>query len=181
MKKLTLILILLSSISTQSIFAQVEAKKESDYPNPKKAVIYSAILPGAGQFYNKKYWKIPIIYGLGGFLVYNYSRFNKEYNCYRNSLNDQSLESFCSDYGIDNLDDSQIRDRKDIVKRNRDLQLVLLFLTYVVNIVDANVDAHLKEFDIGEKSSASITPALTPYQINGRNSNALGLNINLNF
>ena len=67
MKGLKLILLLLACFTSQIGFSQ---EAQSDYPSPKKAAIYSTVLPGAGQFYNKKYWKIPIIYGLGGFLTY---------------------------------------------------------------------------------------------------------------
>ena len=181
MKKSSITLFFLILIFSQNIVAQ-ELEPEVKLHSPKKALILSAVLPGAGQFYNKKYWKIPIIYGLGVFLVSNYSKFDKEYNCYLRVL-DGNDNTTCSDnaYGVDDLNTSQIQDRKDIVKRNRDLQVILLVLTYVVNIVDANVDAHLNEFDIGDNASAIINPSVTPYQIDGISKNAIGLNINLKF
>jgi len=181
MKKGSIILILFVTLLSQTILAQ-ESDAEVKVHSPKKALIYSAILPGAGQFYNKKYWKIPIIYGIGGLLAYNYTRYNKEYHCYLRALDgNNSTTCTTSEYGIENLNDDQIRDRKDIVKRNRDLQVILMVLTYVVNIVDANVDAHLNEFDIGDNASATVNPSLTPFQFDGNSRNAVGLNINLKF
>ncbi len=161
-----------------------KSEPEVKLQSPKKALILSAVLPGAGQIYNKKLWKAPIIWGLGTFLIFQYSKFDTEYQCYLRVLDDEE-HTTCSDsenkYGIANLETSQIQDRKDIVKRNRDLQVILLLLTYVVNIVDANVDAHLNEFDIGDNASATIDPTVMPYQINGYSKNAVGLNINLKF
>jgi hypothetical protein len=177
MKKSTLVLFFIITLFSKSLFAQ-DAGSEEVVHSPKKALIYSAVLPGAGQFYNKKYWKIPIIYGIGGLLVYNYSRYNKEYHCYLRALDPNES---CSEYGANELNNDQLADRKDVVKRNRDLQVILLVLTYVINVVDANVDAHLNEFPVGDNASATINPALTPYQIDGYSKNAIGLNINLKF
>lgn len=113
--------------------------------NPTKAGLYSAVLPGLGQFYNKKYWKIPIVFGaIGtglGITFYN----DKQYKRYRNAfvaeLNGQPHEFS----NIPGIDKNVLGNAQDSAKRQRDYAIAITGLVYILNIVDAVVDANLYE------------------------------------
>ncbi|MEP7264876.1 MAG: DUF5683 domain-containing protein [Bacteroidota bacterium] len=129
--------------------------------SPKKATIYSVILPGLGQAYNKKYWKIPIIYaGLGAsgyFFFYN----NKEYQRTRKALVNR-LDTDSSTTDTDFIDprytNEFLQDRKNYFRRNRDLSAIIGLLVYVANIIDADVDAHLTYFNVDNNLSLQVMP-----------------------
>lgn len=128
-----------------------------EFHSPKKATIMSAVLPGLGQVYNKKYWKVPIIYG--GFAVAGYylndnlkkidlykSAFQAETDGDPNTINDTGFTT------------PQLEDLIDQYKTWRDLSYIAIGAIYVLNIIDANVDAHLFYFDVGEDLSMNIQP-----------------------
>lgn len=121
---------------------------------PKKASVMSAIIPGAGQIYNKKYWKVPIIYGLGGWLVFNTIKQNQNYFYYKSEL----LKVLNGGINADGLSTQQLTLLKNQSKKWRDLSIAGIALVYVINIIDANVDAHLKTFDISDNLSLQIYP-----------------------
>ena len=135
-------------------------KREIDPLRPSKAAFYSAILPGLGQAYNKKYWKIPIVVGAiaTGIVVHDFN--NKQYKRYRDAFK-RRLAGFTDDefYGIDangnpaNIpiisDDALIRAQRQF-RRNRDIATLITIGIYVLNIIDANVDAHLLQFNVDE-------------------------------
>lgn len=127
---------------------------------PSKAAFYSAILPGLGQVYNKKYWKVPLVYAaIGtGIVVYDFN--NKEYNRFRNAFKSR-LAGFTDDEFIDFLEDDRLEDLQEARQNDRDLALVVTIVMYALNIVDANVDAHLKQFNIDDKLSMEVE--YTPY------------------
>lgn len=127
--------------------------------SPKKAAIYSAILPGLGQAYNKKYWKIPIVYagyaGLGYAFYFNqtnYIRFKKAYVA-RVDDDPATTDNFGSLYSADNLKTLQ-----DYYHRYRDLTIIGMAVLYTLTIIDATVDAHLFEFDVSDNLSITIQP-----------------------
>lgn len=113
------------------------------YRNPMRASLYSAILPGMGQIYNKKWWKAPLVWGiLGtgvGFIIY----YNNEYKEYRGYYLDKLYDIPISQPGIANLPLEQLATIQDDRKRSRDYAIALTALGYILNIVDATVDAHL--------------------------------------
>lgn len=135
-------------------------KREIDPLRPSIAAFYSAILPGLGQAYNKKYWKIPIVVGAiaTGIVVHDFN--NKQYNRYRDAFK-RRLAGFTDDefYGVDangnpaNIpiisDDALIRAQRQF-RRNRDIATLITVGIYVLNIIDANVDAHLLQFNVDE-------------------------------
>ncbi len=135
-------------------------KREIDPLRPSKAAFYSAILPGLGQAYNKKYWKIPIVVGAiaTGIVVHDFN--NKQYNRYRDAFK-RRLAGFTDDefYGVDAngnpantpiiSDDALIRAQRQF-RRNRDIATLITIGIYVLNIIDANVDAHLLQFNVDE-------------------------------
>ena len=153
--------------------------------SPTKATIYSMILPGLGQAYNKKYWKIPIVYAGFGVFYYFISFNDKEYKAwqvaYIHTLTDpDNLEPPVNDYEKMYGDRPDIlKDQRDYYRRNRDLTYILTGLWYLLNVVDATVDAHLFTWEIDESLSLKFEPVLTEslygYRPNG------GLKLTLNF
>jgi len=115
---------------------------------PKKAGLYSAILPGSGQVYTKKYWKVPVIYGGLITSAYYINESNDLYQLYKSTY----LNRLDGDFS-DNLNysDSDLR-------RNREVSALLFTLTYILNIVDASVNAHLFDYDVSEDLSLHIQP-----------------------
>lgn len=133
--------------------------------SPIKAGLYSAVLPGLGQFYNKKYWKIPIVWGAVGtgvgIAIWN----DKNYRRYRNAFVAE-LNGLPHEFsGITGVDKNVLGNAQDRFKRQRDYAIGIAGLIYILNIVDAIVDAHLYE---GRKDPDL---ALTPAVINDRFSN----------
>ncbi|UYW00330.1 hypothetical protein K5I29_07035 [Flavobacterium agricola] len=145
---------------------------------PAKAAFYSAVLPGLGQAYNKKYWKIPIIYAGMGVSLYFVIDNNKTYNQHRdeykrrlNGTNDPN-DPF---YG--GISNQRIIDAQRLAQRNRDLSIVITGLIYIINIVDANVDAHLMQFNVNENLSLKPEYKLNQFD----NTHNYGLSLNYKF
>ena len=148
---------------------------------PAKAAFYSAVLPGLGQAYNKKYWKIPIVYGAIGTGLYFYLDNNKLYKQYRNAYK-RRLAGFTDDefYGSGDTpflsDEALIRAQRTL-KRNKELSMLVTVGLYVLNIIEANVDAHLLQYNLDENL------ALKPF-IDFNNPNyttQIGLSLNIKF
>jgi hypothetical protein len=118
---------------------------------PAKAAFYSAILPGLGQAYNKKYWKMPLVYGAIGASVYFYSTNNTKYHEFRDVYK-RRLAGYTDDNYRFLSDDRLIR-AQQFYQKNRDLSALITAAFYVLNIVDANVDAHLKQFNVDDNLS----------------------------
>ncbi len=152
------------------------------YSHPRIPTIMSSILPGLGQLYNKKLWKVPIIYScLIGFGYY-YKINTEEYNKYRTSVialydNDPSTIP-----QITNYSGEQLQSLKLSYKKSRDLSAIGLVIVYLFNIIDANVDGHLKSFDVSDDLSLKIDPWKNIYQDSYNNFNtSIGLSVKLNF
>jgi hypothetical protein len=156
-----------------------EQKEMPDYSslpkNPKKATILSAILPGAGQVYNGKAWKVPLIYA--GFMtdIYFIGFNNKRYQTFREAL-----------FAFDDGDTSQFPslNREGLVRnveywrQNRDLTILLLAGIYALNLVDANVDAHLSGFNISDDLALKFEPNVGTF---AASSTSGGLTVKLQF
>ena len=147
---------------------------------PSKATFYSAVLPGLGQAYNKKYWKIPIVYCALGTGVYFYKQNSNDYNRYRNAYK-RRLAGFTDDefYGNGQYpsisNDGLIR-AQNTLKRNKELSILVTVGLYILNIIDANVDAHLLQYNLDD--NLSLSPSLQTNEIN--NNTNFGLSIKLN-
>ena len=126
---------------------------------PNKVALYSALLPGLGQIYNKKAWKIPIIYGGGMFMVFSSINSNTQYLFFREALF-LEVDGDPDTINETGLNESQIRRRVEFFRRNRDFYYILTGALYLLNILDAHVDAHLREFDINDELALSIKPAM---------------------
>lgn len=142
---------------------------------PAKAAFYSAVLPGLGQAYNKSYWKIPIVYGAMGTSLYFYFDNNKKYHQYRDAYK-RRLEGHRDDQ-FDYLDNDRLISAQRFYQRNRDLSLLITAAFYVLNIVGANVDAHLKQFNVSDK--LTVAPDVYPNEVNFKPN--VGLTLNYRF
>ncbi|KAB1067882.1 hypothetical protein F6U93_08835 [Tamlana haliotis] len=164
----------------------VEIRDPINPLSPAKAAFYSAILPGLGQAYNKKYWKIPLVWGAIGTGIYFYSTNNKEYNRYRDAYKSR-LAGFTNDEFYLDSDGNQLdtprvttdgleRGQK-FYRRNKEISLLVTLGLYALNIIDANVDAHLMQYNIDE--NLTLAPH---YKINEFDASSnLGLTLNFNF
>lgn len=112
--------------------------------NPWKAVAYSAILPGAGQFYNESYWKIPVIGILGGYFVYELIRNNNKYLDYKTQYENSQTQQNPSG-------DPQLQTLREFYRDQRDNFIIYSAILYVTNLIDAYVDAQLYDFDVSDK------------------------------
>ena len=148
---------------------------------PGRAALFSAIIPGAGQVYNKKYWKVPVVYSALGGVAFSINLFNNQYKKYLDLYHHSIDSSFTPQYIIiDNLTSQQLMAFKDSNRRNRDLSAVVFLVFYLLNIVDATVDAHLSDFDVSDNLSLNIKPEIFPlYSFS--NTNSFGLTISFNF
>ena len=139
------------------ISLSISSQKIQKEKSPKKAAIYSAVIPGAGQIYTKKYWKVPIIYGGLVTSAYFINDNNNQYNEYRNA----ALVSY--ETGEDQLGYtySELIILKDHYKRNREISYFSFVGVYILNIIDASVNAHLFNFDVSDDISLNIRPYST--------------------
>ena len=165
-------------------------------PNPKRAMWLALVLPGAGQIYNRKYWKLPIVYG--GFVGCAYAlRWNNQmYRDYSQAYldlmdNDPNTQSYNQFLHLGaKIDDSNkaryqklFKSRKDTYRRWRDLSVFCLIGVYALSVIDAYVDASLSEFDISKDLSLRVEPTIinNNRERNPLKSNSLGINCSLNF
>ena len=165
-------------------------------PNPKRAMWLALVLPGAGQIYNRKYWKLPIVYG--GFVgcVYALRWNNQMYHDYSQAYldlmdddpNTQSYNQFLhlgAQINSSNMARFQklFKNRKDTYRRWRDLSVFCLIGVYALSVIDAYVDASLSEFDISKDLSLRVEPTIinNNRERNPLKSNSLGINCSLNF
>lgn len=129
--------------------------------SPTKATIMSAALPGLGQVYNKKYWKVPIIWGgIGTSLYFGFSNqksFTKFRKAYGNRIDD---DPNTTDEYEDVLSPEGLKANMDYHQKNRDLSFVIAGVLYILNVVDAAVDAHLFNFPKNDKLSFNLQPSL---------------------
>ena len=161
-----LVLLLLVSV----LSANAQKKTEKDF-SPRKASLLSAVIPGAGQIYNKKYWKVPIVFAAVGTSIYYIDYNIKEYNLYKTALiARQDDDPNTVDLKYSGLSDDLVSRRAEYYRRMRDISFIALAATYILNILDASVDAHLKDFDVsddltvslgGIQQGATFAPALT--------------------
>lgn len=174
MKPLLYILFILFSGITLAVSQNKElkietnetAKRDINPLSPAKAAFYSAILPGLGQAYNKKYWKIPIVYAAIGTGVYFTIDNNQKYNDYRNEYKKRVLngnKADTSDPTFGNLSNESVIRGQKFYQKNRDLSILITAGLYILNIVDANVDAHLLQFNVNDDLSLKPDIRTNPY------------------
>ena len=125
--------------------------------SPKKAALYSAIIPGMGQIYTEKYWKAPIVYAGIITSVYFIDENNKQYKNYKEAAL-MSYETGDNQLGYSY---SELKTLKDHYRRNRDISYFTLIGIYFLNILDASVNAHLYSFDVSNDISMNLKPYLS--------------------
>lgn len=140
-------------------YQQVSLKDSNEEHSPKKAAIMSAIIPGLGQVYNQKYWKVGLLYvagfGIGYGIKYNMDSLKNYQNALIAELDEDSTTE---NYWYPNLAVDKIRSERDFYRKNRDRLILGAGLLYALQIIDANVDAHLREFDINEDLAVKPNP-----------------------
>ncbi len=178
-----LFILLFFGVGSFSVFAQGKVEpivastdtiknQEINPLAPAKAAFYSAILPGLGQAYNKKYWKIPLVYGAIGTSIYSYNWNNKKYHEFRDVYKSRLAGNTNDNFQY--LDDARLITAQRFYQRNRDLSMLFIAAFYILNIVDANVDAHLGQFNIND--NLSLNPDVQQNDLNFRPSFGLALN-----
>jgi hypothetical protein len=189
----------------------VQAQKDSIYLNtdeatfveplvvkphsPHKATFYSAVLPGLGQAYNKKYWKIPILYAGFGGIIYAINFNTHWYKTYSRAYRDFLIQDPGNRSYLDVLPttldaadvenngpradwfENALNNKKRYYKKYRDLSYLGFALVYVLNMVDASVDAHFKTFDVSEDLSMHVEPVVKP----GYSGNEMGIQLRFVF
>jgi len=161
-----------SAFCQETIKDTILVKKAEVIHSPRKATIYSAVLPGLGQIYNRKYWKVPLVYGgfatLGYFINLNNEEYVKFRQAYSDIIDDDPntisyIKLVTNQYLLKDENKGQLIERlrsaKDYWRRNRDLVVIGTVVFYAVNIIDASVDANFFNFDISDDLTINWVPA----------------------
>jgi len=147
-----------------------------DYPSPRKAAILSLAIPGGGQIYNKRWWKLPLVYGavvgMGLTIDYNQSNYRRLRDALE--LKRDTMEHEFSGTSIDN--ERALRSLRDEFDKNTQMAYVGMFLVYTLQALEAFVDAHLKSFDIDDDIGMELKPTL---DFNGFNTPTIGLGVTI--
>lgn len=159
--------------------------------SPKKAT-YLALVPGLGQIYNKKYWKLPIVYAgfaatgyLGTINRKEFLLYNEAYKCKLLEDNDESGEYECTNEEAQNYTSDELKSLKDFYRRNMELSFIVMGAWYVLQLLDASVDAHLYYWEINEDLNVNIQPVAQPIIPSmvqpGQNLQYNGIKVSFNF
>lgn len=143
--------------------------------SPRKAALYSAILPGLGQAYNREYWKMPLVYAAIGtctyFFVWNMDNYRTYRDAYRLSM-DGNPDTKVPDPFLAAQSPQYLKAYRDYYRQNVDYSVLFFVLAYTLNIADATVFAHLRNWDMSDDLSMRVSPAI----INNR---SLGISVKL--
>lgn len=173
----------LSTLKLSKTFSKGDLKNSKfgsnpfDANAPAKAAFYSAVLPGLGQAYNKSYWKIPLVYGAIGVSTYFYINSNNEYKRYRDAYK-RRLAGFEDDEFFDVLTNENLINAQKKYRQNKEYSLFFIIGFYVLNIIDANVDAHLNQFNVTR--DLSFSPQIQQNYMSGKPEFNLSFNLKLN-
>lgn len=157
--------------------------KPDDYPHAGKATLYSLLVPGLGQIYNKEYWKLPIYYGLMGFGIHYYLDCKTNYNRFRNIY----LEASDKSGGYNGpVSAEQALYYRNVYRRYRDYALLATGLVYLLQIIDANVFSYMHHFEVDDDLALDVSPTVIVPDMQfasfGNYSNsALGLRLGISF
>ena len=148
---------------------------------PQRAAFYSAVVPGLGQAYNKKYWKIPIIYGGMAAGVYFYLQNDQDYDRFRNAYK-RRLAGFTDDefYGDEEepiISDQRLIDAQKTAQKNKDVSIIVSIVFYLLNVIDANVDSHFRQFNVSD--DLSLKPKLNFNPVNAQSNYGLSFTYRL--
>lgn len=165
------------SLMVKEPVARDTISKEKDYKPynalaPAKAAFYSAVLPGLGQAYNGRYWKIPIVYGGLGVGIYFYIKNDDQWNRYRDAYKAR-LAGRKDEFEGRLTKDALIR-AQDFYRKNKEMSILVTAGIYILNIIDANVDAHLQQFNVSE--DLTLKPNMRMDNFTGKSQYGLSLN-----
>ena len=136
--------------------------------SPSKAAFYSAVFPGGGQAYNKKYWKVPLAWAAVGIPTYFYLNNNSEYKRYREAYKLRKtglVDEFTLEDGTELISLTGLERAQKTLRGNRDLSLLVVIIGYVLQIVEASVNAHLLQFDASDTITVNPTILSNPIKI----------------
>ncbi|TWI79415.1 hypothetical protein IQ13_3819 [Lacibacter cauensis] len=152
--------------AADTAFTKKDSVKPKPEHSPRKATIRSAIIPGWGQAYNKKYWKIPIVYGaLGtaaGFFIYNRKEYTDARDAYRNMMDGDPSNNNLIKPRFQPVDPEAVRQYRIAVRQYVDYSVLAFIILWGLNVVDATVDGHLKAFEVNDNLSLHINPSYSP-------------------
>lgn len=160
---------------TVAVVKKDSTVKKKFEPDPKRAGLFSALVPGLGQCYNRQYWKMPIVYAAMGTTIYLVVKRNNEYQRYRKAYVSRIADEANSDdefQGI--LSTAAIKQYQDEAKQNMDMMVVFTVIGYAGQIMEAIAGAHLRNFDISKDLSMQFRPVITPV-------NTFGVGLVVNF
>ncbi len=169
-----------------------KAKTEEQVHSPKKATLFSTFIPGLGQAYNKKYWKIPIIYGGFGIIGYFIDWNNDNYQLTKRAYidlrdDDPTTTAYLKIKGVEAFDldnptqrsnlETALSKRQEYYRRNRDFLFITMVGFYAINIIDASVDAHLFNFNVNDDLTLNWQPSMFYF----KNEPVYCVNVSFNF
>lgn len=163
------------SLSVRTTAEPVNNEDAYDPLGPARAAFYSAILPGLGQAYNGKYWKIPIAYAGLGVGIYFYVSNDDQYNRYRSAYKSR-LAGYENDEFFGRVSTDALIRAQRFYQRNKEVSLLVTAGIYIINVIDANVDAHLQQFNVSE--DLTLRPAFEFNEHTGKAGYGLSLNFN---
>lgn len=172
MKRYYKLFLTFSALFALTFFVGQNVNAQNENPNPDstnlrthspKKATYWALLPGAGQVYNKKYWKLPIVYaGFGASSYYAFAN-RKEYLLYNEAYTCSVLEGDdCTNELANKYSSEDLKYRKDFYRRNMELSFIIMSAWYVLQILDASVDAHLYYWEVNEDLTVDVQPIIQP-------------------
>lgn len=158
---------LISTASAQMLDSAVsKPKPKRVWQTPRQAALRSTALPGLGQIYNRKYWKLPLVYGaIGGttgVLIYNINTYNRLRTAYQLIADSDPTNDAQIDPDFRNLSPGAIRSFRNSFRQNVDYSVLFLILFWGLNVMDATVDAHLKTFDVSDDLSLHLKTGYSP-------------------
>ena len=166
---LCVMLLCMQQLSWSQDSAYIKRADTILHHNPRLATRYSAILPGLGQAYNKQYWKIPLVYGVIAIpvatYVYNNDLYNKTkfaYNAKFKAQNGDASDLPLIDPALTNLSIGSLQSYRNAFRRDRDYSILWFLMAWGINVVDATVSGHLKEFDVNSNLAISVKPVIEP-------------------
>lgn len=176
----------IDSLRIEPLTTEKIAKKKIEKPYiydplaPSKAAFYSAIFPGMGQIYNKKYWKTPIVWGALALPVYYYQINNSDYKRYRNAykLRKNGLPDEFIINGIEIVSTKTLETAQEQLRENRDMSLLTGVILYILQIVEASVNAHLIQFNTDDNLTIKPQLIMDPIRIE---TPSIGLSFKYNF
>lgn len=171
-RRLIILCFLLMSIHQVALSQDSAYLKRTDtlkHHNPRRAARYSLMLPGLGQAYNKQYWKIPIVYGIlaipASTFIYNNDFYNKTKFAYEakfKAANGDATDIPKIDPALTNLSMASLQSYRNIFRKDRDYSILWFVLAWGLNVADASVSGHLKEFDVSSNLAMSVKPTIQP-------------------